>query len=169
MLIDTDLKTIDRAVPLPNTHDTMGSGAVSAKGTNSTTYITPGTNLSLIAAGKNGQFTLVQTGTVTTSGVTVPFTGTGQVNQSRVLVAQLPHNLSYTPGVYAFLVSNGVYLPLPYTQIAGFAQTGTWLTLSVTTDDTNINFYADCMCLGQGETTGAGLVIRYYLIQQTPN
>lgn len=156
---------------MPNTHDVLPNLSVPSKGTNSTNYITPGTNLSRIETAKNGQLTIVQTNIASFFPPTITtFFGTIFTSGTYNLVT-LPHNLPYLPGITAFLFaenSNTSYSQLPASfMVADGSNNGTWFNYWVTTDATNVYLNIDAMSFNAAATVFGGNFI-YYLTQQTP-
>lgn len=173
MITDKDSGTMDRSNPTPHKLDQMSHSSLMAKGTNSTNYITPGSNQSTLSAGKNGQFTIVQTGNFTTTqnyATTNP--GTASYASDFFNIYQVPHNLGYTPGILAYELSgSGQYSPLPYNKFAaGTSQQVLWSYFTIYAD--NVNVYLQLVTMTYGNVSWnftPGYAFKWYLLYQTSN
>lgn len=175
-LFDVDKDGERRAKPSPNSHDDLPSSTILAKGTNSTNYVGPNSNLSSLQSGKNGQFTIVGSGTMTnTSSVLLansPGAGTFNDFTSMTVVSQ-PHGLPYKPIVVGSILSTSgnTYYMMPFSRsdYSSGATSALWFTLLFGSDDTNIYVVANGMVWGGGWNLSPGLIFKYYLQYQTPN
>lgn len=170
-LHDTD-KSTSRSRPQPASHDQLDTGSLMAKGTNSVNYITGASPVSSLSAGKNGQFTIVDSGVW--DGSTTSFTtlnpGAGTYGHDIQVLTQIPHSLSFTPAYAAFFLQPGTsqYTPLPYFSFNGTASTGLWMNLHMITTSNEFLFVASYIVYG-GAWTVSFDPIKWYLMQQTAN
>ncbi len=174
MLVDSDITfSEDRGKPLPNTHDLLPSNAIWAKGTNSINYVTPGSNQSILEGARNGQFNIVQSGTITsTLSSYTPSYGAG-FGSFKVLLAQVPHNLPNVPGLWIFINEFSTYIPLPWffktTSTGGGVSVATQATFRASVDATYIYIYLEGLGIGTAPVIQTNYTFKYYLTEQTSN
>lgn len=172
MITDVDKKSYDRRKPTPNTHDVLIDSSVSSKGTNSLNYVTPSTNISQILAAKSGQFNIVSSQDVTLTLQNVSLVGSlSGFGAGTYLLYQVPHNLSYIPGVvgYWFDATHKYYSLMPYKTQGISSNAGFMLNFWMTADTTYIYIYVDYMTFSEELNPTGNYQFRYYLLQQTPN
>lgn len=173
MITDVDKGNTDRAAPNPNRHDLLLTDSVMAKGTNSVNYITPATNLADTAAAKNGQFTIVQVGTTTTTSTyTTTNPGAGQYANDQFTVYQQPHGLGFLPAFIAYEQSQaGQYTAIPFTRYVTLSGTqAAWYTFYVVVDATYVYVLLDTMTYGNVSVAfSPGFIFKWYLMFQTSN
>jgi len=164
-LLDIDKSSDDRGSPTPNVHDVLNLGAVMARGTNSVNY-TAAQIQNALGAAKNGQFTIVGSGTIA-SRAWVP-------TSANVMTITIPHGLSFVPAIVGWVLgfNQSSYAPIPHTDWdtgdLGFYPAiymSTYSDLKV--DATNIYFIY--IQSGQPGLIGFTPTVRYYLLQQAAN
>lgn len=182
MLIDID-KSLDGKGPLPSAHDVLNE--YMSKGTNSTNYVTPSTDLSMIAGGFSGQLNIIKTGDFTAPFFDSVSSAPGTFAQARKTLATLPHGLSFKPAIVAFMGGTSTnadgstytyFQTMPYLALDFHPtyQYGIWTNFSVGVDATNVYIYADTLTGGINSTLKGGsgygtFQFVYYLLQQTSN
>lgn len=171
MITDIDKSSSDRSLPVPNRHDQLSSEGLMSKGTNSTNYITPASSQDSLDAGLNGQFTIVQVGTyTTTSTITIPNPGAATYGTYSSTIYSVAHGLPFIPALLAYEQnSSGQYTPMPYTNYASSASTGLWYTFSAYVDATYVYVSINGLVYGTGATFNPGFIFKWYLLQQTSN
>lgn len=173
MITDIDKDSFDRGRPSPNSHDQLNHNSVMSRGTNSVNYVTPASNQAVLTAGKNGQFTIVQSQTfTTTSTYSTTNPGTGNYISDNFVVYQQPHSLNFLPGILAYeLSSAGQYTPMPYTRYQTQSSTqGVWYTFYIVIDSTYVTIALNTMTYGNLSVNFTpGFIFKWYLLQQTSN
>lgn len=171
-LYNTDKTTVNSVNPTPVRHDTVIQDAVMARGTNSVNYATGASATGSLAAGKNGQFTIIASGTW--DGSSTSFTtidpGAGNFIHDIQALAQIPYNFGFTPAYLAFVKEpgTGIYVPMPYMYYQSTSSTGLWMNLHLVTTPTELIIVASYMLYG-GPFTVSFSPVKYYLMQQTAN
>lgn len=168
MITDLDSHSADRASPLPNTHDQVAHEAVMAKGTNSVNYVTPATNQTLTDDAKNGQFTIVQVGSfTTTSPITISNPGVGSYGNFSQVIYSVPHNLGFVPGVTAYEQNSAnQYTPMPYTNYLATSSSAVWYSFSLYVDSSNVYVDLNGVTYSASVTFQPGFIFKWYLLQQ---
>lgn len=166
-----DIDKTGNGRPKVNSHDTIGVPLV-AHGTNSTNYATGASGLDQLLGGKNGQFTIVDSGVWdgSTTSVTTGNPGAGKYLSGGQTVATINHNLGVIPAALAYYevaTSPLEYDLLPSTALAAIP-TPFWWTLSLLQDNTNLYIQLSWMVYGAAITINLNPV-RWYLLEQVAN
>lgn len=172
-LFDIDKASPDRSVPEPLRHDTVSREAVMSKGTNSTNYTTPATNLTSVSAAKNGQFTIVQVGDFTTTqNYTTTAPGSGNYAGDTFTIYQAPHGLNFVPAIFAYeLSSSGQYSPMPLIKyVVGSTTQALWYNFQIFVDATFVTINLNALTTGSASFSfSPGFIFKWYLLYQTSN
>lgn len=176
MIVDVDKDSHDRGRPSPNSHDQLLHSSLMAKGTNSVNYITDATNKQTQDPAKNGQFTIVQSDSFTT---TLTYSTSATLNayqNSNLLIYQVPHNLPFTPSLTAMMLINGGtgYTPMPFTfyTTANSGADALWYTWRISVDDVNVSISLATMnynSVSGGWSLLPGFAFKWFLQYQTSN
>lgn len=173
MITDIDKDSHNRGYPTPNTHDALERLSLSAKGTNSTNYVTPASDTSTLTGAKNGQFTIVQVKSFTTTdSYTTNNPGAGLYGTTNFTLYTQPHGLSTTPTIIGFEQSTaGEYTPLPLTKFAsGTTTTALWYNFNAFVDNTQVGIFLSTLSYGDFTATFTpGFIFKWYLMLQVAN
>lgn len=166
-----DIDKSNRGQPIVNSHDKINVLRM-AHGTNSVNYVTGASPLSSIAGGKNGQFTIVESGLWAGGSLTTGNPGAGNFLSGSSIMATIPHNLGFIPSALAYYqVASS---PLEYdllpstTMVFTGLQTVLWWTIWLLVDATNLYIQVNWMAYGTSFNITLSPV-KWYLLQQVAN
>jgi hypothetical protein len=170
-LFDVDKSSQDRSTPATNHGD--ASEDRKAHGTNSVNYVSGSTDLTKVTEARSGRFTIVQTGTFTTTvGYQTSNPGAGNFITDNFTINTTAHNLGFVPAILAYVVISGTtYVPMPYVNYttAGGAGSAGWYSMYVTADSTNVTVRMDTLAYGAAFSLAPPITFRWYLLQQRAN
>lgn len=170
-LHDVD-KSGSRDAPSPLRHDLLDPASVMAKGTNSVNYATGASSTDGLSPGKNGQFTIVDSGIW--DGSTTSFTtldpGAGSFGHDIEVLYQQAHTLNFTPAYTAYILRPGTsqYTPLPYFACQSTSSTALWVNIHMITTADEFLIVASYIVYGAPQVVNLDPV-KWYLMQQTAN
>lgn len=113
-------------------------------------------------------FKIVQTGTIT-----VPDTTAGPAAASNFAssfnTVSVVHNLGFAPVIVAYwtTISSDVFQPVPFSGFDGSGTAATWTAVNIEVTSTNIIATATSMVYGNTTNSLSGILIKYFLLQES--